>query len=119
MPLEFSSRTTSIYQTFRESGDRVDRASDEGGRPGDRVDMWVDERGRFLTPVVAMALRRPFRLPPRRCIRGTRAIADASSLEARPEAFRINVLKHSINLSLVPMQQTYASRNTQHAKSYP
>ena len=33
---------------------------------------------------------------------GTRAIADASSLEARPEAFRINVLKHSINLSLVP-----------------
>ena len=28
----------SIYQTFRESGDCVDRASDEGGRLGDRVD---------------------------------------------------------------------------------
>ena len=41
-------------------------------------------------------------MPSRRCIRGTRAIADASSLEARPEAFRINVLQHSIHLSLVP-----------------
>ena len=40
----------SIYQTFRESGDCVDRASDEGGRLGDRVDRGLTSAGASSPP---------------------------------------------------------------------